>query len=50
MIQTICRNCNEVFWLPVVMYALTCPYCGSQETYIAVWNEEMKDYEAGKKI
>jgi len=50
MIQTLCRNCNEVFCLPVIMWAAPCPYCGSHEIYVAIWNEDTREYEAGTKI
>jgi len=43
MIQTLCRNCNEVFCLPVIMWAAPCPYCGSHEIYVAIWNEDTRE-------
>jgi len=46
MVQTICKNCNKSFWLPVVVIGTsTCP-C---QTYVAIWNEGKKDYKKGKK-
>jgi len=50
MIELICGKCGCVFLARVVEGQTKCPECGSDDTYIAIYNEAIKDYEKGRKV
>ena len=50
MTELICGECELVFMSNVTEGQTTCPDCGSDNTYVAVYNEVTKKFERGSSV
>ena len=43
MIEAICKDCKFVWFAPAIQGITQCPRCHSFDTYVAVWEEDVRE-------